>query len=122
MRTPRHFSATQKKRFLQLLRSTTQVEKVSGSDGDLKTKTRYEFRDSLTRSLPDVSTGIVDSDWITVVAIGNNKPVIEVHGGALETIKMGFTDPPLEDTELELDINLEVTLRWDLSDNSWRVQ
>lgn len=121
MRVPRHFNASRKKQFLQTLRSAVQVEKQIPVDV-LKTKTRYEIRDSLTRKLPNVTENVVDTDYITIVVVGDFFPVIEVDGSNGEEIVMGFTDPYEVDTELELDLNLEITLRWDQDDNCWRVQ
>lgn len=109
----------------KILREITSVQrttKTAPAGTNLKAGFRYELTASGDFFLPDVRTDLPDTSWVTVIAIGTAVPIVRVQGGNSELIIQGFKAPFQEDTNLELDINLEVTLRFDKLANRWRVQ
>ena len=72
-----------------------------------------------TFTLPDVST-ISPGDTVVLTKSVYNSPVIQVHGGASEGIRIGMQDgSTITDTSITFDINAEIILVWNSTD--WEV-
>ena len=111
-----------RKKIINQINSTKSVSKTPAVGETLRPRMNYELRTAGDYFLPDVRTGLVVNDAIRVIALGSAVPIIRVQGGNSEQIIMGFKAPFQEDTNLELDVNLEVVLNWEPSTNRWRVK
>ncbi len=111
-----------RKKVLNQIQATRNTTKIPVAGSTLQPRFKYELRVAGNYFLPDVRTNVVDTDTITVTAIGSAVPIVRVHGGNSEIITQGFKAPFQTDNNLELDLNLEVALVWDKLANTWRVQ